>query len=129
MAPRRGRGRGGRGRGRGRAVTGPMDALLIQSRAVVPPAGDPAAAGWPRARFGIGAAVCFHDFAKSSLGSANPGDIGLIDNVLRTAAGPIYAVKVQANVCSWLSPQCGLSAVDVSQRTVRGISNLTGTKY
>lgn len=95
----RGRGRGGRGgRGASGVVTGPMDVLLNVNQAVVPAASDPA--GWPRARFGLGAAVCFTDVASSSLGSAIPGDVGLIDTVTRTSVGPIYVVKVQANVQS-----------------------------
>ena len=59
-----------------------MDVLLNQNQAVVPAVSDPA--GWPRARFGLGAAVCFTDVARSALGSAIPGDVGLVDTVLRT---------------------------------------------
>ena len=106
-----GRGRArGRGKGSGRGVTGPMDVLLNQNQAVVPAVSDPA--GWPRARFGLGAAVCFTDVARSALGSAIPGDVGLVDTVLRTSAGPIYTLKVQANVQPPLAADFGLSAWD-----------------
>ena len=59
-----GRGRArGRGKGSGRGVTGPMVVLLNQNQAVVPAVSDPA--GWPRARFGLGDAVCSTDVARS----------------------------------------------------------------
>jgi hypothetical protein len=106
-----GRARGrGRGKGSERGVTGPMDELLNLNQAVVPAASDPA--GWPRVRFGLGDAACFTDVARSSLGSAIPGDVGLVDTVLRTSAGPIYTLKVQANVQSPLAADFGLSAWD-----------------
>ena len=113
----RARASGGRGRARGRGnykesgrVTGPIDVLLNQNQVVVPAVSDPV--GWPRARFGLGAAVCFTDVARSSSGSAIPGDVGLVDIVLRTSAGPIYTVKVQANVQAPLAADFGLSVWD-----------------